>query len=235
MILRVHALINYSVADLGMINEWIESKGHIVTATAVYRNEKFPDMDAFDLLIILGGVMGAYEEAEHPWLRNEKQFILEAIKCNKVILGICLGAQLIAEVLGGKVYPHKHHEIGWWPVHFTHEIKDIDLFNGVPKQLPLFQYHGDTFDLPDGAIRLASSEATKNQAFIYNDRILGLQFHPEFSEEKLQEIVHLHGDNIKPGPYTQLPEEFLGQSRNVEEAREFLFRLLDNLEQKVKE
>lgn len=228
--LRVHALINYSIADLGMINEWAESKGHTVTTTSVYENQNFPNMNEFDLLIILGGVMGAYEEEQNPWLLHEKQFILKAIECKKALLGICLGSQLIAEVLGGKVYPHIHKEIGWWPVRFFNEVENFSLFNGLPKELSLFQFHGDTFDLPEGATRLAESEATRNQAFIYSDRVVGLQFHPEFSEEKLQEIVQIHEDDIKPGPYTQLPETFLRQLEYVQEAKAFLFTLLDNFE-----
>lgn len=232
--LRIHAFINYSIADLGMINEWTVNRGHTVTTTAVYETSELPGMDDFDLLIVLGGVMGAYEEEENPWLRLEKKFISEAIKNNKAILGICLGAQLIAEVLGGTVYPHSHQEIGWWSVHFLDKAKDYKLFEGLPQKLPFFQYHGDTFDLPESATRLAESEATRNQAFIYKENVVGLQFHPEFSDKKLKEIVLQHGDEIESGDYIQLPNEFLGMDSNVKGAKNFLFKLLDNFESKIK-
>lgn len=232
--MNIHALVNYSVADLGTILEWIEKKGHQVTTTNVYENTNFPDVVDFDMLIILGGMMGAYEEEEYPWLINEKQFILETIEANKAVLGICLGSQLIAEVLGGKVYPHQHEEIGWWPVTFFDKVDEYDIFQGLSKKLPFFQYHGDTFDLPNGAVKLAESEATKNQAYIYKDRVVGLQFHPEFSEGKIKKIVELFGKKISPGPYTQSPEEFLKEKENFTNAKKFLFRLLDNFEKIVK-
>lgn len=232
--MNIHALVNYSVADLGTILEWIEKKGHQVTTTNVYENTNFPDVVDFDMLIILGGMMGAYEEEEYPWLINEKQFIIETIEANKAVLGICLGSQLIAEVLGGKVYPHQHEEIGWWPVTFFDKVDEYDIFQGLSKKLPFFQYHSDTFDLPNGAVRLAESEATKNQAYIYKDRVVGLQFHPEFSEGKIKKIVELFGKKISPGPYTQSPEEFLKEKENFTNAKKFLFRLLDNFEKIVK-
>ncbi|MFA1820168.1 type 1 glutamine amidotransferase [Virgibacillus oceani] len=234
--MRIHALINYSIADLGMINNWAVEKGHIVTTTEVYENNQFPNMDKFDLLIILGGIVGAYEEDEHPWLKDEKKFIREAIESNKAILGICLGSQLIAEVLGGKVYPHEQTVIGWWPIRFLKEVENIPLFSGLKRELTLFQYHGDTFQLPEKSqdiVRLAENDATKNQAYIFKDRVVGLQFHPEFSEEKLHEIVSLHGHEIHPGPYTQLAKDFLGQLDHLNEAKTFLFTLLDNFEKKV--
>lgn len=233
-IMRIHALINYSVADLGTINEWIQLRGHQVTTTNVFASVDFPDVADFDLLIILGGVMGAYEEDKHPWLKDEKQFILEAIHHDKAVLGICLGSQMIANVLGGEVFPHKHEEIGWWRVTFNEQVEQLKVFEGLKRELHLFQYHGDTFTLPDGSLRLASSEATENQAFIYKDRVVGLQFHPEFSEAKLQEIVALHGDKIQSGPYVQMPDEFLGRHEYLREAKEFLFKLLDNFEKIVK-
>lgn len=232
--MRIHALINYSVADLGTIEEWALHKNHIITATHVYKDTKFPELETFDMLIILGGVMGAYEEEEYPWLGMEKRFIKRVIDAGKVVLGICLGAQMIAEVLGGKVYPHKHKEIGWWDVSFTDEIRNNYIFDNLPKEVTMFQYHGDTLDLPENVSWLAESEACQNQVFVYGDRVVGLQFHPEFSEEKLQEIVQLHGHEIEEGPYTQLPNQFLGKSEYMKNAKKFLFTLLDNLENRTR-
>lgn len=233
--MRIHALINYSMANLGTIEEWTKEKGFQITTTKVYETTKFPSADEFDLLIILGGTMGAYEEEDNPWLRQEKKFISSVIKQNKAVLGICLGAQLIAETIGGKVYPHVHEEIGWWDVHFSENVKNYDLFEGLSEQLSLFQYHGDTFDLPTDAVWLAASEASKNQAFIYKDNVLGLQFHPEFSKAQLENIVSKHGEDITPGPYTQMPKEFLTKTNNFAQAKEFLFTLLDNFSKKILE
>lgn len=228
--MRIHAFINYAVADLGSIEQWAKDRGHSISTTAVFEKETFPDIHSFDMLVILGGMMGAYEEDEYPWLFEEKQCIRQAIESKKIVLGICLGAQLIAEALGGKAYPHMHHEIGWWDVRFEEKVEQIPLFHHLPRKLKFFQYHGDTFDLPEGARWLAESDGCKNQVFLYGDRVLGLQFHPEFREQKLQEIVALHGDTITEGPYTQLPAQFLGKQENMHIAKQFLFQLLDNLE-----
>lgn len=229
--LRIHALINYSIADLGTIEEWARKKGHDVQTTFVSEERGFPNVNAFDMLIILGGIMGAYEEEKHPWLKKEKQFILEAVQAKKKILGICLGSQMLADVLGGKAYPHTHQEVGWWEVRFDSKVEKFPLFKGLPKRIKAFQFHGDTFDVPKDAEWLAESDGCKNQAFIYGDRILGLQFHPEFNEEKLREIATLFSDSFTEGTYKQLPEEFLGQEVNMKQAKKFLFKLLDNFEQ----
>src|SRR5699024_7935995 len=187
------------------------------------------------MLIVLGGVMGTYEESDYPWLRLEKQFLRDAIEANKYVLGICLGSQMIAEVLGGKVYPHKFQEVGWWKVQFNEYVNKISLFNNLSREMMVFQYHGDTFDLPNDAIRLAGNEERENQAFIYKDRVVGLQYHPEFSEEKLEEIVVLHGDELETGPIVQEPNEFLGQNEYHNIAKTFLFTLLDNYVKKFQE
>ena len=233
--MKIHALINYYIADLGTIQEWATNNGHDVTTTHVYENVNFPKVEEFDMLIILGGVAGAYEEDKYPWLIHEKKFIKETIEAGKVVLGICLGAQLIAEVIGGRVYHQGYLEVGWWDVSFTKEVENIPLFKNLPRELPCFQYHQDTFELPDDAINVAKSEACKNQVFVYVDRVVGLQFHPEFTEEKLREIVDVHGHQMREDSYSQLPEDFLNKKENVQKAKTLLFTLLDNLEEKVAE
>ncbi|MGM8364485.1 type 1 glutamine amidotransferase [Virgibacillus sp. W0181] len=232
--MRIHALINYSVADLGTIGDWAKEKGYSIRTTHVSTERKFSEIDSFDMLIILGGIMGAYEESQYPWLIEEKEFILRAIRSEKMVLGICLGAQMIADVLGGKAYPHEHYEIGWWEVRFDEKINRIPLFKNLPRKVTFFQYHGDTYELPGDAEWLAGSDGCKNQAFLYGDRVIGLQFHPEFSEKKLQEIVKLNGDEIKEGTYSQLPDQFLGQEEYALKAKQFLFQLLDNMEETYK-
>lgn len=228
--MRIHAFINYSVADLGTIEEWVNARNHTITWNNVYENSEFPALESFDMLIVLGGVMGAYEEEAYPWLVKEKHFIRNAIEANKFVFGICLGGQLIAEVLGGKVYPHQYQEIGWWDISFTDEVKKHPIFSNLPRQVTMFQFHGDTLELPEQATWLAKSDACQNQAFVYGDRVVGLQFHPEFNEEKLQEIVRIHGSEIEKGPFAQLPNQFLGKKERMKNAKKYLFRLLDNME-----
>jgi|SRR5690625_2780397 len=228
--MRIHGLVNDPAAGLSLIEDWATAKGHYTSITKVYNGEKFPDMKDFDMLVILGGEAGAYDEDKYPWLIKEKEYILQTIQANKSVLGICLGSQMIAEVLGGSVNPNVHAEIGWWELDFKDNYDSHPLLNGLPKKITPFQFHGDTFDLPDNIINLASSQASKNQVFTYGDRVLGLQFHPEFTKDQLQKIIDSKRFTIKKGIYTQLPEYFLACDENFQNMKTYLFKLLDNFE-----
>ena len=137
-------------------------------------------MSDFDWLIILGGPMNIYEEDKYPWLSKEKEFIHQAIASDKIVLGICLGAQLMADVLGGKVQRNVHREIGWFPVKLMPESKASRIFRVLPEEFMALHWHGDTFELPPGAVHTAESQACKNQAFELG-KAIGLQFHLESS------------------------------------------------------
>ncbi|MEC5423231.1 type 1 glutamine amidotransferase [Virgibacillus sp. C22-A2] len=227
--MRVHTLINHPLSTPGLIGEWVANRGYTTSSTLVYKEEQFPEIGNFDMLIILGGTMGAYEEKKHPWLKLEKQFIRKATQANKLVLGICLGAQLIAEALGGKAYPHINQEIGWSQLQLTKQGKSERLFRHLSHKFTVFSYHGDTFDLPPGAVLLAEGRGCKNQAFVYGERVVGLQFHPEFDYTILNNIVREFGDEIKAGPYVQVPSEFHGRDDLIDGAKNFLFQLLDNM------
>lgn len=233
--MRIHALINYPFAGLGMIKTWAEKKGHTITTTSVYDGDRFSDIKDFDMMVILGGPMGAYEEEDYPWLREEKQVIENAIKSDKFVLGICLGAQMIASVLGARVYPHTHKEIGWWRITFHEHVKDISLFRDLPKEVIAYEFHGDTFDLPDGSVSLGESEGCRNQGFLYGDRVLGLQFHPEMTEGTLQYIAENQSHEIVEDKFAQRPHQFLGKANYIEKVKKFLFSLLDNIEEQMLE
>lgn len=231
--MRIHYVQNDPLSELGFIEEWMAGKGHAVTSTRTYEDADFPVADEFDLLIILGGRMGAYEEALYPWIASEKECIRQAVQHQKGVLGICLGAQMIAAALGSPVYPHVHQEIGWWPVELTEEARGMDLFEGVPAVIPAFQYHGDTFDLPGGATHLASSPGCKNQAFLYGDRVIGLQFHPEFTEGVIADLAEKFGHQLPDGPYIQRADRWIHQGEYVEGAKSLLFKLLDHIESQI--
>lgn len=231
--MRIHYLQNDPLATLGIIEEWSLEKDHSITGTQMFNNEKLPSTSDFDFLIILGGRMGAYEEEKYPWLTLEKKLIKEAINQGKMVMGICLGAQLIANVLGGEVYPHKHQEIGWWTVELTEAAKSSELFKGIPKEFTVFQYHRDTFDLPHDVIRLASNQACRNQAFSYKNHVIGLQFHPEFSENTLYKLKEKFGDRVSSDEFIQNPANWTKQPSLVEGVKSILFTLLNNLEDKV--
>jgi GMP synthase (glutamine-hydrolysing) len=181
----------------------------------LYKNEKLPDIRSFDYLIIMGGPMGVYEEEKYPWLKKEKKFIKNAIVKNKKILGICLGAQLLAECLGGKVFKNKYKEIGWFPVVLTQAAKHSYVFKNIPTKFVTFHWHNDTFTLPRWCKHIAYSKACKNQAFIYKNNIIGLQFHPEITKDGLRSFLLNCKQKIIKDKYVQNKEKLSGNKKYI--------------------
>jgi len=205
--MKLHYLQHVPFEGLGSIATWAQKHHHTLSVTRLYLGESLPPIQTIDGLIVMGGPMNIDQEDQYPWLVQEKQFIEQAIQTNKMVLGICLGAQLIAQVLGAKVYPGRAKEIGWFPLQKVDT--DSPIFAGIPSDLRVFHWHGDTFDIPAGASRLASSEACQNQAFIYGDRVLGLQFHLESTPASVQALIDQCADELVEGKYIQTPGEML--------------------------
>jgi len=170
------------------------------------------------------------DDEEFPWLASEKEAIRAAIDAGKTVVGVCLGAQLIASALGARVYRNSHQEIGWLPIELTPEALESPLFGFLPRSLQVFQWHGDAFDLPPAATHLARSHACAHQAFVYEGRVLGLQFHLESTATSVKGIVTHCADEIRPGPFVQSAERMLGATpadyRLINDA---LFGILDRL------
>jgi len=229
--MRIHSLQHLPFEDLANIQVWARNRGHGVTRTLLCNGERLPQMSDFDWLVILGGPMNVYEEEKYPWLKEEKKFIAEAISRQKIVLGVCLGAQLIATVLGARVHRNLHKEIGWYPVSLTPEGEKSRLFKSLPHRFTAFHWHGDTFDIPKEAIRTAGSEACANQAFEYRGRVAGLQFHLESSMASIQRLIQNCGDEFVDGSYIQKPEEMLSQEENLRQIEKNLKIFLDGLEE----
>jgi GMP synthase-like glutamine amidotransferase len=164
-------------------------------------------------------------------LREEKAFIDEAISAGKAVLGICLGAQLIADVLKAEVFKNNQKEIGWFPV-FTvkQEISETSFLKNVPEEFTAFHWHGDTFSLPKGAKQLFASEACKNQGFIYKNRVIGLQFHLEMSNRTIRDVIGNCRDELIGGKYIQNEEDMLEKDSLLAESKLLMFTLMDNFE-----
>ncbi|MDP4603221.1 MAG: type 1 glutamine amidotransferase [Solirubrobacteraceae bacterium] len=149
--------------------------------------DKLPDWNQFDGIIAMGGPMSVNDEAEHPWLVDEKRWVAEAVRAGKPFFGACLGVQLLASALGAPVYPLAQAEVGLLPVIRTQEGVVDAVVGGLAEPLVTLQWHGDTFDLPEGGVLLASSPAAPNQAFRYGDAAYGIQFHLEVTPEMAEQ------------------------------------------------
>lgn len=202
---------------------------HTITYTKFFEAEfTLPNVHALDWLLIMGGAMACYEEDTFPFLTGEKNFIRECIQTGKTVIGICLGSQLLAECLGAKVYPNTYKEIGFLPVILHAASPPHPLLKDFPPVLDLFQWHGDTFDLPEGATLLATSEACKNQAFM-KGKCLGMQFHWEADEMIIRNMLNADRHELVQAPYIAEEEKIVADLSNLDLIKPSLFQLLDRV------
>ncbi len=203
--MRVHCFQHVPFEGLGSIEPWLLARGHTITRTGFFAGEPIPDPASVDMLVVMGGPMSVNDETDHPWLKAEKAFVRDIIATGKPVLGICLGAQLIASALGARVYPNREREIGWLPIAGVSGDEGFRL----PPQSQVFQWHGETFDLPPGARLLATSPACTNQAFQLGERVIGLQFHLETTPQSAAALVSHCGDELVPAAWVQSGAQIL--------------------------
>jgi GMP synthase-like glutamine amidotransferase len=231
--MKVRCFQHVPFEGLGLIEPWLRSRSHEIATTRWWAGDKAPAPDAYDWLIVMGGPMNVYQHRDHPWLVAEKAALAAAFAASKRVLGVCLGAQLIADVLGAKIVQNPVREIGWWPVRSTALDSDAA---GVRYAFPAFatvlHWHGDTFSLPPGAIRLAESKACAEQAFAWGERVLGLQFHLEMGAESVAEIAAGCADElVGGGSWVQSDEALVrGAREHGASAEVLLHRLLAAME-----
>lgn len=218
--MQFHCFQHVPFEDLGNIKDWLRDRHHNLSYTRFWQNDQIPSLDEIDGLIVMGGPMGVFDDQLYPWLNDEKKFIKEAIEAGKKVIGICLGAQLIAHVLGARVFKNKQSEIGWYPVFRECDSHQNNAIKCIPDGLIVFHWHNDTFDLPEQSYRLCFSERCTNQGFIYKTNALALQFHLEMTEESLKSIY----ENCKSDLTTQTQEDILNFSH-----MKFNQRILNNM------
>lgn len=213
------------------VADWAAERGHVLD-TVVPLYEAYPALDGIDMLVVMGGPMGAYEDGAYPWLKAERSFIREAVDAGRLVLGICLGAQLAASALGGSVHAHTVRELGWFPLRLTDAGSSSPVLSVIPDGMLVGLWHGDTYQLPAGMQTAATTEACANQAFEAADgRVVGLQFHLEWSEDALRALADRHPDwFVEGGPYVQSREQFVSPGEPLARGREVLFRMLDAME-----
>lgn len=225
--MRIHCLEHLEFETLGNINQWVRSRGHKLTRSMPCADISYPGMDDFDLLVIMGGLMSVYEEDRYPWLKTEKEFVKRCLEEEKTVFGICFGAQMLAEILGSRVTRNKHKEIGWHNVKMAAGNGNGAFLSGLPPEFTAFQWHGDTFDLPEGATRLFESEACREQGFVYGDNVLAIQFHPETNEGCVQDLIENCRADLVDGMYIQNEKDMLGRADFVEESAFLMNSILD--------
>jgi GMP synthase-like glutamine amidotransferase len=227
--LKIECLTHVPFEGPAIISEWIQKKGHKLHISRLYEGKTLPETGSVDFLIIMGGPMDVYDFHVHPWMEDELEWVQEFIETGKPVLGICLGAQIIATALGAEVYPGSHREIGWHILRFLPSLGDFEICKDLPGTRKVFHWHGDTFNIPEGATRIAESQAFPNQGFIYGKQVVALQFHLEATPGSVKELVQNCRDELVEGPYIQSEKEILSGQGQFEPNHQVLFQFLDYL------
>jgi GMP synthase (glutamine-hydrolysing) len=227
--MRIHYLQHVRHEGIGTMEEWIRQKKYFLSRTRLFATEPLPKINEIDWLLVMGGPMSVNDEDTLPWLKEEKQFVRRAIDAGKTVLGFCLGSQMIANVLGARVYKNPCKEIGWFDLDLTKEGLASGAFCQFPQRLKVYQWHGETFDLPQGCTLAATSQYCKNQAFVFNERAMGMQFHLEVTQEDVRSWTVNASDELTNEKHIQSPDQMLGRTEEFGRIKKHMFRLLDNL------
>ena len=207
--MRVYVLQHVPFEELGNIQPWLAQHNAEVHYCRLYANDPLPDVNETDLLIVLGGPMSVNDESHYPWLVAEKAFLAQAIAAEKPIVGICLGAQLIASCQGARIYSNYAKEIGWFDITAVAASGDV---LSLPASMHVFHWHGETFELPANAVLLASSLACNNQIFQLGKRVIGLQCHLETTADNARSMVLHCADELTGGSFIQDADTILAAS-----------------------
>jgi GMP synthase (glutamine-hydrolysing) len=207
--MRIHYLQHVPFEGPAYLEAMALESGGSLAGTRLYEGGSLPGPSDFDLLAVMGGPMGVHDVKQYPWLADEKKFLGEMIDAGKKIIGICLGAQLIADVMGAAVYKNSCREIGWFPVKKTSGASSSSFGEALPERFTAFHWHGDTFDIPAGAMHMAESDACRNQGFVYDDRVVGLQFHLEATPESVRALLDNCRDELDGSRFVQSEKDIV--------------------------
>ncbi len=226
--MRIHVLQHEPYEGPGLIHEWANERGHEIVITEVFNNRQLPKVNTFDWLVIMGGAMSVNEEDIYAWLKPEKELVRKAVAAGKIILGICLGAQMVASALGKKVYKNTRKEIGWFPIALTEAGMQHSFLSAGWHNQTFFHWHGETFDLPEGAQLLASSIACTNQAFTIG-KVWAFQFHPEVNTQVLNQMVSSGKQELTPAEFVMSSSTILEAQSTVNRVRPLFYNFLDKV------
>jgi GMP synthase-like glutamine amidotransferase len=207
--------------------------GHSMRYSRFYLNDPLPAKEGVDLLVIMGGPMSVYDLHSRPRMKEEIEWVTDFIRTGRPVLGICLGAQIIAASLGSNVFPGNEKEIGWHTIRFLPALEEYNIPGLSPGERIVFHWHGDTFTLPQDAVRIASSEPFPDQGFIYKNRVLALQFHLEVVPSLVKDLVNHCRSEIIPSTYIQTGDEILAESSHYKANQRIMFSFLDFLSEQA--
>jgi GMP synthase-like glutamine amidotransferase len=230
--MNVCCLQHASFEGPGNVEAWSAERSHDFKIVRLYQDEPLPSVQDLDLLVVMGGPMSVHDEDVYPWLDPEKKLIARCLATGKFTLGVCLGSQLLAEVLGARVYRNRFKEIGWLPVERCSGDNPSHLFRTLPRQFTPFHWHGETYDLPAGTTHLARSEGCPVQAFEHAYG-LGLQFHLEVTSDGVSDLIRACSSDIASGPYEQTPAQILACTDRCAASQKLLVDVLNGIEARI--
>ena len=231
MTLRVHCIQHVPGNGPGNISNWAASRGHRLVARRPDDGLGTIELDEVDFLIVMGGLPSAWEEDLYPWLRSEKELMRQCLSAGKPLLGICLGAQMLADVIGGRVVRNTHAEIGWWEIHRHASARRSSVLSLLPERFTPMSWHQDVVELPPGIGSLAGSAVSPNQAFEGGPRAWGLQCHMEYTPQDLKTMVSQHLQSTPDGAFVQTGEQILAGQESIRTIEPLFHRLLDAMGQ----
>lgn len=225
--MRIQCLQHVPFTGRAYLPEWAAARGHQWTPILVPQAAKLPPIECMDALIVMGGPMTLREPATHPWLAEERKLMAAAMDTGVPVLGICLGAQMLAEILGAPVRHGGCSEIGWYRVKTNPALDETWLSGVLPSELESFFWHEDTFDLPADAVRVGATEAFRNQGFVYGPH-LALQFHLEVTPEWATHLARRDADQLVAAEFVQTAAAILSRPESLyRENNAVMERLLD--------
>lgn len=215
--MRALILQHEMITPAGSVLEWLTKNNIAYEIVCFYKQHELPQLNTFDFLFICGGTMNVDQEAQLAWLKVEKEFIRQALSSHKKIVGLCLGSQLLAECLGAKVKPMQYSEVGWHSVRLSYPVE---------QNLKVFQWHSYCFEASEHFKIIASNTAWNQQALLYKDQAIGFQFHPESTQEWVEQCCE--EQPWPTGSFCQSREEILSQSSLLQPLmQEWFFKTLD--------
>ena len=200
--MRADVLQHVDFEGAGTIVPWLSAAGYEVSVTRLDLGEGLPKVSSVDFLVVMGGPMSVNDEAGHHWLSAELDFVRHCLRKGTRILGVCLGAQLLAKAVGAAVYPNAEPEIGWFPIEPVDASRGGDVFR-FSSTADVVYWHGETFDLPAGAVHLARSQACEHQAFQLGTSAVGLQFHIETTPDLVDGLIAHGRHELRSRPCVQ--------------------------------